>query len=883
LPDSGGLNRCVLAAVSSRPGTLDVFAVEPNAGMPLRWHFDGAAWTKTPMPGPFLHVANNPYNVNLNGFAAAVNPASGRIGLFAITQDLRMTHWMVDGASVLPKQLPAGQWSLVEGVPAVVATSDGFDPSKDRLDVFAIGKGSPLQGGPLVHWHLEDETWDEPMVYESGLAAGGVGAVSGTGGLEAFGFQSGVNNPLLHWPAGIAAAGGDGWVNWSGNRRIDHPEGHCYPSSLEEIVAIVKSAARQGKRVRAVGSSWSFTDAVVSPGYIVETNRLSRVLNHVIPKAQSASAISILSSDKREAIRAQLAHVEAGIKPIPPQLVHVEAGIKLEALMVKLDELGLAPGTMGGSAGQTIAGVVSTSVHGCHYLLPPVPDWVRAIHLVAPDGRQYWIEPADRPVTDPAQLAKALGPAVTIKYADDWFDSVLVGVGSLGIIYSVVLEVRQQYKLQDTREQTTWMAVRPRLSTGSAVFQPKVEAVQLAIDPGTIASADPTCILSTRQTVQMATQSTGGAYFDPLGAFCECHDMLHLLFDVAATAGVSLLPFNEGSVLAVPFVAVVAAPFMPLLAAANTVAAAAPILDQILAHAGPGAVGDVVGAIVDQCPQLIPLLTTALTNALYPTGPAATKVDLAHQVMAPHNTGECAARGLALEVAIDTAGDAHLAFADAIIALLKDEAGKGHHLGGWFSLRFVGPSRAILSPEHSKMTCFAEFTGLRTLSSTMPILLRIEALGRDFGAIQHWAMHYDLTAHDVARAYPRLDTWHRVRWELTKGGTVHTFDNDFTVRTGLSDPPLMITAAAYDTDAKSDFAVWRPSSGTWFLIDSSTGQPRTQQWGDAGDIPVPGDYDGDGKTDFAVWRPSSGTWWVIDSSTGNKRTQQWGTAGDIPM
>jgi Tol biopolymer transport system component len=96
-------------------------------------------------------------------------------------------------------------------------------------------------------------------------------------------------------------------------------------------------------------------------------------------------------------------------------------------------------------------------------------------------------------------------------------------------------------------------------------------------------------------------------------------------------------------------------------------------------------------------------------------------------------------------------------------------------------------------------------------------------------------------------------------------------------------PTDNIVPGDYNGDGKTDAAIWRPSTGVWWIQRSSDNAVVSIPWGSPTDNSVPGDYNGDGKTDAAIWRPSTGVWWIQRSSDGAVVSIPWGSSADIPV
>ena len=259
------------------------------------------------------------------------------------------------------------------------------------------------------------------------------------------------------------------WSNCIGNQKA-FPLNIFRPATLSEVLSIINRAENENRKVRAVGSGHSFSDVALTDDFLIDTHGLNRVL--------------ALDTDT----------LKAGA--LRSTLVEVECGIRIVDLNEALDRMGLALPNMGGHTAQTVVGALSTSTHGSGLSLESLAGFVRSIVLAGSEGKVYRIERSDG-ITDPDKFGSKHSE-IELRQDDDWFNSVVVGLGCMGVVYSVTLEVREKHWLSEARIVSSWALVKADLLNGE-VLQKNLH-YEVLVNPYKL-NGDHTCLVTTRNEI----------------------------------------------------------------------------------------------------------------------------------------------------------------------------------------------------------------------------------------------------------------------------------------------------------------------------------------------------------------------------------------------
>ena len=134
---------------------------------------------------------------------------------------------------------------------------------------------------------------------------------------------------------------------------------------------------------------------------------------------------------------------------------------------------------MGDGAGQSLAGAISTGTHGGDLRVPPLVEWVRAVHLVSATGREIWVTAGDSAFSAAALVTQLPDwcPDARFISDDDTFAAVRLGAGRMGAVYALVLEVVEQYTLIESNFEYRW----PELGVQLAVSRLGADGVATGV------------------------------------------------------------------------------------------------------------------------------------------------------------------------------------------------------------------------------------------------------------------------------------------------------------------------------------------------------------------------------------------------------------------
>jgi len=196
-------------------------------------------------------------------------------------------------------------------------------------------------------------------------------------------------------------------------------------ATVATLQSLIGEAVREGARLRALGSGWSFSRVAVTDGRLVNTAPLN-----VVFRISSTS----------------VSHDYAGEQE---RLLFVQCGTSLAELNQYLATRQQSLTTSGASNGQTIVGAMSTGTHGSAIDVGAIQDHIVGLHLIVGPARQIWLERRSYPVVSDAFVQQISAELIR---DDTLFNAALVSFGSFGFIHAVMIETVPIFLLEAHRQ-----------------------------------------------------------------------------------------------------------------------------------------------------------------------------------------------------------------------------------------------------------------------------------------------------------------------------------------------------------------------------------------------------------------------------------------------
>ncbi|XP_068707083.1 L-gulonolactone oxidase-like [Montipora foliosa] len=201
-------------------------------------------------------------------------------------------------------------------------------------------------------------------------------------------------------------------------------------NGVGQLAALCKYATDNQYSIRAVGTGSSWSRLTHTKDILVEMTSLKRFI--------TPEPISREDNMSKEFVD-----------------IEVEAGMRVVDFVEQLDrDYGLALDMIGNYAGQTVGGVASTSTHGSGIFSGTLSTLVVGLHLVVSGGIQVKVSGGLQTIDDCKEKidnAQYGDDPVEIK-SDDVLKACAVGLGCMGIVYSITYRCVPMYNIEEIRK-----------------------------------------------------------------------------------------------------------------------------------------------------------------------------------------------------------------------------------------------------------------------------------------------------------------------------------------------------------------------------------------------------------------------------------------------